>query len=239
MSDPVIVSEIVTLPPGAQFVPMAPLSQKDLDYLQYAKPAPVRRLSIKVDMDAILVDLTPYWLDCIAKDTGVVEIIDNITQWNLHKCGKLVDLGPKVVYDYLRKPGFFLGAPEIPTALETVKKWQDSGHDVMVATSPSGPISIVEKYGWLDEKAPWLKPTDVSMMSRKEELHGDVLIDDHPETGNKFLTKNPNALVLGIEYEYNKHVTGGPMMLKGYKDYVGAWKQIDAMVNALALEVAQ
>jgi 5'-nucleotidase len=198
-----------------------------------------RRLRIKVDMDAILVDLTPYWLDCIAKDTGVVETIENITQWSLHKCGKLIPLGAKVVYDYLQKPGFFLNAPEIPTALETVKKWQDAGHDVMIATSPSGPTSIKEKYEWLEAKAPWLKSTDIAMINRKEELHGDLLVDDHPETGNKFLISNPNAIVLGIEYEYNKHVTGGPLMIKDYRNYAAAWKQIDCTVGALAAEVAQ
>jgi 5'(3')-deoxyribonucleotidase len=219
------------------FVPPPPLSQKDKDFLQYAKPA--RRLRIKVDMDAICVDLTPYWLECIAKDTGVVETIDNITQWNLHKCGKLVALGAKVVYDYLQKPGFFLNAPEIPTSLAIIKSWQDSDHDVMIATSPSGPISIIEKYGWWEAKAPWMKSTNIAMINRKEELHGDVLVDDHPETGNKFLIENPDALVLGIEYEYNKHVTGGPVMIPGYKDYTSAWKQIDAMVRQLALGVSQ
>src|SRR5438128_3961959 len=124
------------------------------DLLKYSKFRGNRRLSIKVDMDAIMVDLTPYWLECIAKDTGVVETIENITQWNLHKCGKLVALGAKVVYDYLQKPGFFLNAPEIPTALAIVKSWQDADHDVVIATSPSGPISIIEKYGWWEAKAP-------------------------------------------------------------------------------------
>lgn len=221
------------------FVPPPQLSQKDLDYLQYAKPVQQRRLRLKVDMDAIFVDLTPYWLQKIEEDYGIKETIENIDQWALHKCGKLTQLTAAQVYDYLKQPGFFLNAPEIPTALAIIKSWQDADHDVMVATSPSGPVSIKEKYEWLEAKAPWLKSTNIAMINRKEELHGDVLVDDHPETGNKFLISNPDALVVGIEYEYNKHVTGGPVMVKGYRDYVGAWAQINFMVHTLACEVAQ
>lgn len=224
---------------STEIIPMPPLSQNDLDYLQYAKPVQSRRLSIKVDMDAIFVDLTPYWLKCIEADYGIVETIENINLWSLHKCGKLTQLTMDQVYAYLKQPGFFLNAPEIPTALDIIKSWQDADHDVMVATSPSGPVSIKEKYEWLEGHAPWLKSTNVMMINRKEELHGDLLVDDHPETGNKFLAKNPEALVIGIEYEYNKHVTGGPVMVKGYHDYPGAWRQIDTLVKSLALELAQ
>lgn len=219
------------------FVPPPQLSQKDKDFLQYAKPG--RRLRLRVDMDAILVDLTPYWLRCIAADHGVEETIDNITQWNLHKCGKLVQLGAVKVYDYLKKPGFFLNAPEIPTALETVKRWQDSGHEVLIVTSPSGPVSIKEKFEWFEAHTPWLKADQVIMTSHKQEIRGDVLIDDHPDTGLKYLEAWPEALVLGIEYPYNAHVTGGPVMLPSYKDYPHAWNLIDRMVNALSSEVAQ
>lgn len=210
-----------------------------LDSLKFSKFKGNRKLRIRCDMDAILVDLAPYWLRCIAADHGVEETIDNITQWNLHKCGKLAQLGAQKVYEYLKRPGFFRNAPQIPGGLDQLKIWQDAGHDVMVVTSPSGPISIAEKFEWFEIHAPWLKSEHIVMMNRKSEIRGDVLIDDHPETGVKYLQEWPEALVLGIEYPYNAHITGGPVMLPSYKDYTHAWRLIGTVVDALATEVAQ
>lgn len=223
-----------------EFLPPPPLSQNEKDYLRFSKNRQPRKLSILCDMDAILVDLTPYWLECIAKDTGVVESIDNITQWNLHKCGKLLPLGAKVVYDYLQKPGFFLNAPEIPTALDRLKQLSEDGHEITILSSPSGPISAKEKWEWLNAKAPWIKNESIGLFNKKTMVQADVLIDDHPETVVKYAQKWPEALVLGIKYPYNTNVVmSDAIMVEGYKDYPLAWTNIYSLIEAFASGVVQ
>lgn len=186
----------------------------------------MKRLTILCDMDGILVDLTPYWLDCIARDTGVRVFPDEINQWSIHKCGALTQLRPDQVYGYLHQPGFFRNAPALPGAVEGLKALHDLGHDVFICSSPSSPESAKEKLEWLADKAPWLKPEKVFLANKKTMVKGDVLIDDHPDTLTEYPKHWPGAFVLGIEYPYNRQLRGTRVLCSDYADTVKAWNEI-------------
>lgn len=193
----------------------------------------MQKLTVLVDMDGILVDLTTYWLSHIYEEHDILVGIDEIDQWSLHKCGGLVSLKPTQVYAYLQQPGFFRHAPALPGAIEGLRKLNDL-YNVVIVSSPSGPISAKEKYEWLAEHAPFLKLDQIILANQKTLVRGDVLIDDHPETGVKYRAAWPGSMVLGIEYEYNKNMAQEKYwvrMFKGYEDTSAAWVQI---VDAVA-----
>lgn len=197
----------------------------------------MKKLTILVDMDGILVDLYQYWLKLIEADHGVGVDPDEIVRWDMHTCGPLVALGAKKTYAYLQQPGFFLNAPALPGAIEGFQELLHRGHDVVIASSAAGGQSAKEKYEWLAQKIPNLSRDNVSLITRKELLDGDVLIDDRAETLVKYATRRPESLCLGIGYPYNADVdkvAGNIRRLGSYKDTAAAWKSIVQAVDALA-----
>lgn len=194
----------------------------------------MKKLNILCDMDGILVDLTPYWLDCIARDTGVRVFPNEINQWSIHKCGELSTLRPDQIYGYLHQPGFFLNAPALEGAVEGLKTLHDAGHEIFICSSPSSGVSAKEKVEWLAVKAPWLKLDKIILCNKKTMVKGDVLIDDHPETLTEYPRHWPAALALGIEYPYNRQLKGTRVLCSDYANPKQAWTEILGHINSFA-----
>lgn len=188
------------------------------------------KLTILCDMDGILVDLFQYWLDLIEKDHGAEfkTLPEEITRWDLHKCGNLQKLGAAKTYAYLQQPGFFRNAPALPGAIEGLKSLVDAGHEVVIVSSPSGPISAKEKLEWLAEHAPFLPAKNIMLANMKTLVRGDVLIDDHPQTLVDYAKTWPGSICIGIEYPYNGEAdkTDGVVMAGDYTDTASAWRVI-------------
>ncbi len=196
----------------------------------------MNKLTVLVDMDGILVDLTTHWLKEIYEEYDILVGLDEIDQWSLHKCGGLVGLGADKVYAYLQRENFFYNAPPLAGAIEGLRQL-NKDHNVVICSSPSGPWSAKEKYEWLADYCPFLKVNQVILANKKTLIRGDVLIDDHPETGVEYRKAWPHAMVLGIEYEYNKGMTQEPYFLrlfKGYQDTAKAWEEIVRAVEVHA-----
>lgn len=195
-----------------------------------------KRLDIGVDMDGIAVDLTPHWLRCIEADHGVKVGMHEINQWSLHRCGALVQLGAKKVYDYMHKPGFFRTAPPIDPAVAAIKRLATE-HNVFIISSPAGGVSAQEKYEWLAEHLPELKNENICLFPTKTKIKMDVLIDDKAETLIDYRAAWPEALCLGIEYEYNKHVKsfGLLQVFESYRDPMTAWGLIEDHIHLRSL----
>lgn len=189
----------------------------------------MKTLTILCDMDGIIVDLFRYWLDCIERDHGVKVLPEEITRWDMHKCGALNELGAAKVYAYLQQPGFFRNAPALPGALDGLQRLLRLGHKVVIVSSPSGPISAKEKLEWLAEHAPFLKPADIMLANQKTLVCGDVLIDDHPKTLVDYGTRWKQSLPIGIRYPYNADIDKippFPVLVEDYTDTAAAWERI-------------
>ena len=197
----------------------------------------MKKLVIGCDMDGILADCTPWWLENIFLDHGIMMDVAQIDQWSLHKCGALQDLGAEKVYAYLQKPGFFRNMPPIPEAVEALHRIARN-HNVFIISSPSGPVSAKEKYEWLAEYCPEIKLPNICLFPTKTMVQLDVLIDDHPQTVVDYHAKWPDSLVLGVRYPYNRDVPTLPRlkMCGHYWDPAVAWEQIEAEIQARADE---
>ncbi len=195
-----------------------------------------KKLEILVDLDGIVVDLTTHWLELIERDHGIKVGLHEIDQWSLHKCGELTKLGATKVYDYLQLPGLFRNAPPLTGAIESLRELNEL-HDVVICSSPSGPVSAKEKLEWLSEHTPFLKLNQIILANKKTMVCGDVLIDDHPETGAAYRKRWPKAMVLGIQYEYNIQAPTEPywhLYFEGYQNPAKAWKEIMSKIETHA-----
>lgn len=196
----------------------------------------MKPLDVGIDMDGIIVALHQHWLKLIADDHGVNVPLEEITQWSLHKCGGLQKLGAGIVYGYLEEYGFFRNAPPIPGALaavqhlfEAVNEKGEKKFNLFIVSSPAGANSAKEKYLWLDDHLPFLKPENICLFPQKTLIKMDVLIDDRGETVREYRAAWPDALVTGIRYPYNQDV---PDLFDGHNDTENAWKWIVEEIEA-------
>lgn len=197
----------------------------------------VRRLRLVCDADGILTDCVPYWLKLLSERYGTKATVADIDQWSLHKCGDLRTLTTDQVYGPLSEEGFFRNMKPLPGAIENLKKLFDDGHEIFIVTSPSSSVSAKEKLEWFAEHTPWLPQANVMLvnMKYKKLIGADVVIDDNPDVLTDYPKAWPDAVMFGIEYEYNKRcrigLGGSALLLGDYNDTKTAWEEIYRHIN--------
>jgi 5'-nucleotidase len=181
-----------------------------------------------VDMDAIMVDLVGHWVKLINSDYGLGATVADVKDWDISLAFPTVP--KKEVYAYLQKPGFFLFAPPMGGALETLEAIQNLGHDVLIASTPSGALSAKEKYEWLSLHAPFIKHSQVFLGDKKYRITGTMIVDDKPDTIIAYRKAHPHADAIAIGYPYNEHLRdlGDPRIrvAGSWRDPHAAWGEI-------------
>lgn len=129
---------------------------------------------IGLDMDGVICDLVPEWLNRYNNDYDDCLTKDHIKSWNMGehvKCGK-------AIYDYLADESLYDCATVIDGAVETTKHWIDEGHDVIVITRVHYPYAAAAKLKWLQTHFPHLTNIVIVTSDIKYLVNADVLIDD-------------------------------------------------------------
>jgi len=151
-------------------------------------------MQIIMDMDEVIVDFLDPLLVEYSKKVGFGGYLsrNDITQYYL----------TSTMREIFKKEGFFVALPPLPGAIEGMRKLKSSGHDVVVATSPSGlPHIALEKMVWFRI---WL-PEFVEHMhitDRKDRLIGDIIVDDAPH----HLLSSTCAHKIVMDRRYNRHL---------------------------------
>lgn len=137
-----------------------------------------RKLTILVDMDDVMEDLLPAWLEVLNEKTGKAVFLGDITEWNFD------DLYPELTKEQIREVlnSWDLWRRVYPKtgAKEYMRRLIEDGHDVYVVTA-SHPDTMSEKYNTvICEHFPFIKATQIISTYHKQMIRGDVLIDDGP-----------------------------------------------------------
>ena len=189
-------------------------------------------MEILVDMDGILVDTLPRWLDRINELTGVRAWPEDIVDWNMHKNYPLTVLDPKTIFDILNEPGFTLSLPEMSGAARNLKKLHEDGHDISLLTARYGTQCMPETLVWLQKVMPWF---DIERKTwfchEKTRITGDVLIDDKTETLINYRRKRPSTKLIAIDYPYNQAAEVDFRVPKS----IHSWDRIREYIEALQL----
>ena len=135
-------------------------------------------MTILVDMDDTIENLLKAWVEGVNRAYGRAASYDDVTEWNV--ASAFPGLTWEQVYAIPMRPGFWRNVEPIPGAAETLKKWMDEGHEVLIVTATPFD-SVPEKIGgYLFEHFPFLSWDQVIITGRKQRVKGDVLIDDGP-----------------------------------------------------------
>ena len=206
----------------------------------------MRKLRILVDMDGIVCDTLPYWLQKIFNKTGVAAQIEHITQWAMDKCPPLDKVDPKVMFGMLQDPGFIYNIKPIWGAVEGLKQLTEAGHEIYLVTARHGPVSMPDTLEWVKKHLPFINAEKQTIFAyNKWVIPADVLIDDKGETLVEYSTHHPNALMVGIKYPYNEALSKnfktdsrfrGFKLFDGHPDLTLTWGSIVGYLRAYAEE---
>jgi 5'(3')-deoxyribonucleotidase len=187
-----------------------------------------RPLHILCDLDSIVADLLPKWVQLYNDEFNETLSIADITTFDLSSCVPAERLDK--MYSFINGETMASLLP-VAGAIETLKKLQDEGHMIHIvsAYTPDQPETATEKVKWVKVWMPWLNTRYITLMSQKHLIVGDVLIDDRPHTIEAYrqMPHGKDALLCTIAYPYNKCVEHlYDCYAADYNHPVEAWEQI-------------
>ena len=141
---------------------------------------------IGVDVDDVVADLVPRWLELYNRTYKDTLRVEQITSWQIvdfvkPECGNHI-------YDFLYNPFLYDGVMPIDGALGGVLSLKKDGHRIVFVTScVRGMLDM--KWDWLvrwDFLPNELHQSDLIAATDKSLIKVDILIDDRPDTILKF-----------------------------------------------------
>lgn len=140
----------------------------------YIENNPGRRRRIALDMDEVIADVIPKFLDYYERDFG--ERPDKSQWW-----GKKIYQLPNAAHirSYLQDEGFFADLPVMEHSQEVVK-WLCEHYEVFAVTAATEfRNSLRDKLDWLDHHFPFIGWQRLVLCGDKRIIQADYMIDDH------------------------------------------------------------
>ena len=135
-----------------------------------------RKLKILCDVDGVVANMLPEWLNLYNFDYSDNICVEDITEWGLHK---LVKCGTKI-YEYLWLTNLYDHVRPFAGAVEGIRAIRSMGHRVIFLTSGLQPAKIewLNRQSLLDSVL-WRSDPDWIIASDKSLFEGDIMIDDY------------------------------------------------------------
>lgn len=129
---------------------------------------------IAIDMDEVLADIYPKFLDYFERDLGWRP------KWEDYAGKKIYELeGAAHLRDYLHANGFFADLTVMPNSQKVVQQLL-AHYDIYVVTSAMEfRNSLSDKYDWLRTHFPFIHWKKIVMCGDKSLIQADYMIDDH------------------------------------------------------------
>ncbi len=141
---------------------------------QYYENSSKTKKRIALDMDEVIADVYPKFLDFYERDFG--ERPDKSVWWG-KKIYQLPNAGH--IRGYLHEEGFFANLPVMEGSQEVVK-WLTEHYDVFAVTAATEfRNSLRDKLDWLEEHFPFIGWQRLVLCGDKSIINADYMIDDH------------------------------------------------------------
>lgn len=130
-------------------------------------------MNVFFDMDGVLADTQTEVLRRYNAEYNKSYALEDIVEWDLRK----VQSPGTDMCKYFDEPGFFLGLEPMVNSQKVVEILSGMGINLFVASaSPSR--AVHEKALWLQMHFPVIPKENFCFITRKDVLHGDILLDD-------------------------------------------------------------
>ncbi len=191
----------------------------------------MKRLTLLVDMDDIVVDLQPSWFAAYNRGWNDHVTPEMMTDWDVSRFAK----HGKAIFEPLGWRDFFRELPEMPGAVAALRELQDEGHDVHLVSAAPNAEAHKGKVEWVfADHMPWLPKKNLWLGHRKAMLRGDVLFDDGPHNLLDYRAAWPGARIATIEHPYNRHALASCDLVAGhYTEPEAAWARFVPWVRGL------
>ena len=174
--------------------------------------------TVLVDVDNVLIDTLSSWIFYLNTVYHKFVFPKDITKWDISKF--YPDLTKEQIFEPLTLPQFWEMVKPIPKASEYLQAFLQDDYQVFLCTA-SFPQSMSAKANILQKWFPFIPWENVIVCDRKQQILGDVLIDDNP--GNLLGGRYTGIL---MDAPYNRNVSNITYRAKD-------WDQINECVRAL------
>ena len=167
-------------------------------------------MRIAIDMDEVIADVYPKFLDIFEQDLG--RRPDKEEYWGM----KIYQMeGAGHIRDVLFDKGFFADLPVMEDSQE-VLRWLSERYEIFITTAAMEfRASLEDKYDWLLRHFPFIHWKRFVFCGDKSVIRADYMIDDHPHNLHTFEGK-------GLLYTASHNI--------GIDDFtrVNNWKEVKA-----------
>lgn len=114
-------------------------------------------------------------------------------------------MGRHFIRSCIRYPDFYSDLDPVEGSIGSVKQLVDQGHDVVIvsAVPRAGAISFNGKLVWMRKFMPWFNLNNFIACSRKELIHGDILLDDATHNCHAFVKTGREAALFDRPWNRN------------------------------------
>ncbi len=182
-------------------------------------------MNILIDKDGVLYDLHKIWYDKHNDEYAWKHTIrkEDITDWDTSKaCTE--NKCPADIFSYLQEPQIWIDGDPIAGSIETTKQWVRNGHDLVVITALSSPLSAKPSWDWLRICFPHIPNIMMVTGSIKHWAVADILIDDAIHNHKGF-----QGISILMDQPWNRKDKSLPRA----KD----WKHLEQIVNRAELYI--
>lgn len=155
---------------------------------------------ILVDMDGVLADVYAQFTALEYKESGIMLEMKDLY-------GRLEERAFPSFQKHVNSPGFFRTVPLIEGSVDGLKYLNEKHEVLIVSSATEFPSSLTDKCEWLMEYYPFISWKQMIFCGSKENIPGDIMIDDHPKNlsffeGKRILFTQPhNVYVHDNSYE--------------------------------------
>ncbi len=176
---------------------------------------------VVTDMDDVLVDLLPAWLQILNDRYSKHVKVEDVTEWDM-RC-VYPDLTDKELYGVLNEDSLWDIVQPKRDAVEFLKAIKDAGHKVLVCTATHYKNIEKKLTRCLLKHFPWLTYKDIIMCHHKRLIKCDVIIDDNVDN-----LRGSDGVRILYSCSHNKHI---PEI--DYHFRVSSMEEVYSIINQL------
>lgn len=172
------------------------------------------KITVMIDIDDVLLPLVEHWIyyykmfmkdyDYLAYNAHDKHLDKSmVTSWDITSCLKPTDTD--AFWNVLDSSDFWRDMMADPKTIHALKAINDNPNIDLIICTDTYYKSATAKLTRFFELFPFIEPRQVICMKEKWRLDADIVIDDKPETLEKFMLKqNPPVAIMKINKPWNE-----------------------------------